>query len=439
VDAFAPATAFEDAAGELVDDLHLALLHDVVLVAVVEHRGLQRDLELVHEVALHFVVEVLDAELLLHLVDARLGGHDDALVFFDVEVDAAHQRAHDGGELVVERRGVGDAARDDERRTRLVDEDRVDLVDDRVVMTALHLVGDSARHVVAQVVEAELVVGAVGDVAAVVDALLGRRRANSGHHEADAQPEPAVNLPHPHRVAAREIVVDRHEVHALARQRVEIDGQRGDERLAFAGAHLGHPSGVQGGAAHQLHVVVALADHAGGCLAHHRERLDEQIVDFFAALETRAELGGLAAQGVVGEGGDGRAEGVDFGHDAGQRLNFLAFAGAQDAVEHAHQRSQPTRARPVLCPWLARARPPHNALRARRPRAVRCVRARAWCPSSSRRRRARCAARARCALARRTAGRAFATRATRRSACCRRSAATCARAAHATRAPAMRR
>ena len=43
VDALAPAPTLEDAAGELVDDLHLAVLDDVVLVPLVELLGLQRD------------------------------------------------------------------------------------------------------------------------------------------------------------------------------------------------------------------------------------------------------------------------------------------------------------------------------------------------------------------------------------------------------------
>jgi hypothetical protein len=77
------------------------------------------------------------------------------------------QATHDRREPVVELGGVGDLARDDERGAGLVDEDRVDLVDDRVVVAALHLLGSRLiGHVVAQVVEAELVVGAVGDVGA---------------------------------------------------------------------------------------------------------------------------------------------------------------------------------------------------------------------------------------------------------------------------------
>jgi len=45
--------------------------------------------------------------------------------------------------------------RDDERRTRLIDQDRVDLVDDRVEQATLAPLASAVLHVVAQVIEAE--------------------------------------------------------------------------------------------------------------------------------------------------------------------------------------------------------------------------------------------------------------------------------------------
>ncbi len=79
----------------------------------------------------------------------------------------AHQDAHDVIDMAVELGAVVGRSRDDQRRARLVDEDAVDLVDDRVAERPLHHVLEAILHVVAQVVEAELVVGAVGDVAGV--------------------------------------------------------------------------------------------------------------------------------------------------------------------------------------------------------------------------------------------------------------------------------
>ncbi len=142
-------------------------------------------------------------------------GDDGALLLVDLVVDLGPEATNDGGELVVELRRVGDATRDDERGARLVDEDRVDLVDDGVDVAPLHLAGSRQRHVVAQVVEAELVVGAVGDVAGVLRALV-RGVDSPGDDETDAEAEPAVDLAHPLGVAGGEVVVDGDEVHALA-------------------------------------------------------------------------------------------------------------------------------------------------------------------------------------------------------------------------------
>jgi hypothetical protein len=62
VQTLGPASALEDAAGELVDDLHLAVGDDVVLVPVEQFLGPQGHAELVHQVLLDAVVEVLDPE-----------------------------------------------------------------------------------------------------------------------------------------------------------------------------------------------------------------------------------------------------------------------------------------------------------------------------------------------------------------------------------------
>ena len=70
VQALRPAPAVEDAAGELVDDLHLAVDDRVVDVALVQRLGLQRLDEVVDERAVLGLVEVVDAEEALGLLDA---------------------------------------------------------------------------------------------------------------------------------------------------------------------------------------------------------------------------------------------------------------------------------------------------------------------------------------------------------------------------------
>ena len=310
VQALRPAPALEDPAGELVDDLDLAVDHRVVDVALVQRLGLQRLDQMVDEVAVLGAVEVVDPQEALGLGDALLGHRDGLVLLVELVVEVGdelllHPRIHALGrlaglhlrrqprELGVQVGRLLGRAGDDQRRPRLVDQDVVDLVDDRErVVGRLALLGlrpaavldlllERGRHVVAQVVEAELGVRAVGDVGGVGVALLLVGLHVLQHADADA--EHVVDRLHPHRVAAGEVVVDGDDVHAAAAERVQHDGERRGQRLALAGLHLGDRAVVQHHPADQLHVEVAHAHRALAGLAHEREALEQQLVERLAA------------------------------------------------------------------------------------------------------------------------------------------------------------
>ena len=155
---------------------------------------------------------------------------------------------------------------------------------------------------------------------------------------ADGQAERLVDRPHPLGVAAREVVVDRHQVDALPGERVQVDRQRRGERLALAGAHLGDRALVQHRTAQDLHVEVAHAERALRGLAHDRERLGQQIVQRLALFEPLAELGGLAAELVIGERSELVFERVDVAHGAFQTAQGLALARPEDLVQKVGHR-----------------------------------------------------------------------------------------------------
>ncbi len=305
-----PAAAGHEAAGEGVDDDDLAVLDHVVDVALVESVGLDAGFDVVLEIPVFGVGDVVDAEQLFDGDPAVVGDADGAVFLVDdvvageiffafdeldaefflafviecvnlfAELELRDDLAH-AGVLVG---GLVGGAGDDERGARFVDEDGVDFVDDGVVVAALHAVLDVELHVVAQVVEAELVVGAVGDVGGVGGAALVV--VEIVDDDADGEAEELVDLAHPLGVALGQVVVDGDDVDAAAGERIQIAGESGDEGLAFAGLHFGDLALVQNHAADELHVEVAHLHGAPAGLADHGEGFGQNLVEGFA-------LGGL--------------------------------------------------------------------------------------------------------------------------------------------------
>src|SRR5437868_5758098 len=144
-------------------------------------------------------------------------------------------------------------------------------------------------------------------------------------------------------VALGEIVVRRHEVDALARERVQVHRLHGDEGLALAGLHLGDVALVQDDAAHQLDVEQAHAHRALERLAHGRERLEDEVVEALAVLEPLPEVDRLRGKVGVGELLELRLERPDVRRLLGEPLEAAPFAGAEDLFERTelldHQRT----------------------------------------------------------------------------------------------------
>ncbi len=179
--------------------------------------------------------------------------------------------------MVLRRRGIG-AARQDQRHARLVDQDRVGLVDDghaqpaqqcrrrqpglqprqrgrqRVAPPPWRYAWRVRRRgeSVAQVVEHQFLGRDVGDVAAV------GARPHHGvvglHHPAYGQAERGIQRLQVLRIACHQVVVGGDHVHRHAGQRPGRGGQRHRQGLALAGGHLGEPAFEHGTRGDQLGV-----------------------------------------------------------------------------------------------------------------------------------------------------------------------------------------
>ena len=152
--------------------------------------------------------------------------------------------------------------------------------------------------------------------------------------DADRHAEEAVDPAHPLRVAAGEVVVHGDDVDALAVQRVEVGGQRGDERLAFAGLHLGDPAAVQHDAADQLDVEVPHVQRAAAGLAHDGEGLGQQVVERLAVGQRARGTPTVLARSCSSESClDLRLFRVDFGDEGLDPLQLALVLRADDFRE----------------------------------------------------------------------------------------------------------
>ena len=130
------------------------------------------------------------------------------------------------------------------------------------MMLPLYQVGHVDRHVVTEVIEAELVVGTEGDVAVVclLPGIAVRLVLVDAVHRKSVE---HIKRSHPLRVTLGQIVVDGDHMHTLAGKCVQEYRQGCYEGLSFTCRHLRDLTLMEHDAADELHVVV---DHVPGHL-----------------------------------------------------------------------------------------------------------------------------------------------------------------------------
>ena len=215
----APPPARHQAPRELVHDDDLTVLDHVLDVEVEQVVRAQRLLDVMEQGHIDRVVQTARSRhdampqhllglghpalgqrhRLVLLVDEVVAGAFELLAILGLDValcdGALLQPGDDAIDLVIEVGRFFSRSGDDERGARFVNQNAVDLVHDGVVVPALHHRGEVELHVVAEVVEPELVVGAVCDIRAVGDLSLcvGQLVLN----DADAHAQKPVDAPHP--------------------------------------------------------------------------------------------------------------------------------------------------------------------------------------------------------------------------------------------------
>ena len=312
VESVAVASPLKDAPGELVYNLHLAITHHVVHIGLVEGVGPHR---------LGKVVDVLEVALLkeaagdkvafledfFYFKHSLVGKGDPAglLVQLVVSLDGLSlglvgivagggilfhlgELAHELVNLVELEGVVLAGTGDDEGGAGLINQNRVNFVHNAEGKVPLNLLTGVNLHVVTEIVKAQLVVGAVGDVAVVGE--LSGGIVHAGDDGAHRHPKVGVHRPHPVGVTLGKVVVHRHYVDTTAREAVEVGGRHRHEGLSLAGLHLHNAAGIQHDGAHQLHVVGPLPQHPVGGLPGQRKGFRQYVIQGLALGQTLLEL-----------------------------------------------------------------------------------------------------------------------------------------------------
>ena len=297
--AIGPALQRGDASTRGVDEVHGAITHDVVHVALQEHMCVQGHIDLGEggpDVVLGVQVDV--PQLLFQLPGSGIGQEDVATVVIGLVVLACDQLTDRLDDLRARRFTVAGSSQH-QRHQSLVDEHRVGLVDDGDVGARRDKGIDIDRQLVAQHVETDLVDRPVGDVTGV-----GLTAFVSGGFLGDPahrQPQALQERSHPLGITTGQVVVDRDDVHTASAQRVAGGGDRTGQSLTLTGGHLDDVAVEHAQGAQQLNIERALVNGPLGGLTHYRQELADVLgFDALGQVEFLGRLGELFVGEVLG-------------------------------------------------------------------------------------------------------------------------------------------
>ena len=311
------AAAGHDTSCKLVYNQNLIILYHVVLIPEHQIVSTQRQDNIVLNLQIFRISQVFNVEIILHALYAVRSQIYNLILFIDNKITRlCDLLTHDGVHLaeltagfaplhgfcqdiadLIKLCGLSALAGNDKRGPRLINQYRVHLVDDGVMKIPLYQLLLINNHIVTQVIEAELIIRHVSDVAGIgCPALIS---CASIEHHAYGQAQRFMDLSHPFCVTVSQIIVYRNNMDALAFQRVQICGKRRYQRLSFTGLHLGDTALMQNNSSDQLYPVMLHAEHTSGCLADCGKCVHQQIIQRLAVFQTLLKLFRLTFQFLV--------------------------------------------------------------------------------------------------------------------------------------------
>ncbi len=151
--------------------------------------------------------------MLLDLPDPFLGQGHYISLFIDNIVILVNQAGNKFGDAHIEVGRFVAFPGNNQRGTGLIDQDRVDFVDDGVIEGTLNHVIGRHHHIVTQVIETQFVIGAKGNVAGISGFALGVGQVVDD--QAYRQAAEFIYRSHPSGITAGQVVIDGNDVDAF--------------------------------------------------------------------------------------------------------------------------------------------------------------------------------------------------------------------------------
>ena len=244
-----PAASFHQAAGEFVNDDDFAVLNNVMLIFNEQCVGTKCCIQVVQQHDVRRRVEALAGGQQAHIdhdffdfLVAGFGKLNGMLLFvnpvvaFALFLLLALQHVRNLIDRNVNIRAAFGRTGNNQRSSGLVNQNGVNFVHDREEQTSLAACAGFVLHVVAEVVEAEFVVRTVSNIGSISSLFLIVRLI--GKNCSDSHSEEVVNLTHPSRVTACQVIVHRHNVRTFAGQCIEVNRQSCGQSFTFTGTHF---------------------------------------------------------------------------------------------------------------------------------------------------------------------------------------------------------
>ena len=149
----------------------------------------------------------------------------------------------------------GYGAGNNQRRTGIVDQYGIDLVDNCKIVLTLYQILRIDSHIITQIIETEFVVRTESNIGHISLPTLGRIGLML-IDTIDRKPMEHIKRSHPLRVTFSQVIVYRHHMHTTSAQSIQKHRKSSHQGLSFTGSHLCNFSLMQNSTTDQLHVIM---------------------------------------------------------------------------------------------------------------------------------------------------------------------------------------